>query len=165
MKVVLRGYGVRMTMEQRQVARTQAADITRTRGTAQAPQPPREIIVQSAPRGVLLSWSLPSGFNTDIQSWRIYKDDEATLYAEIKDRGTRQHFIETTAGTTPPVVNLFVSSLNQLGVESQRVQAQGSALAETGAPTMPSSPPGYTQGGAGGGDTRTNYNPKQNQPP
>jgi hypothetical protein len=152
-----------MTMEQRQVARAQAADITRTRGTAQAPQPPREIIVQPGPRGIFLSWSLPSGFNADIQGWRIYKDDEATLYAEIKDRGTRQHFIETTAGTTPPVVNVFVSSLNQLGMESAKIQAQGSALAETGAPAMPSSPPGYTQGGAGGGNTGTGYQPGRPQ--
>src|SRR5713226_3539559 len=103
MKVILRGYGIRMTTEQRQVARAQARDMTLTRGTAQKPQPPREIITQSGPRGVLLSWSLPSGYNTDIQRWRIYKDDENTLYAEIYDRGARQHFIETTAGAVPPM--------------------------------------------------------------
>src|SRR5712664_4744580 len=112
-----------MTSEQRQVARATARDMVLTRGTAQTPQPPRDIIAQAAPRGIFLSWSLPSGFNTDIQRWRIYKDDENTLYAEIFDRGTRQHFIETTAGANPPVTNLFVSSLNSLGIESQKVQA------------------------------------------
>jgi hypothetical protein len=146
-----------MTTEKRQIARAQARDVTLTRGTSQKPQPPREIITQSGPRGVLLSWSLPAGFNTDIQRWRIYKDDENTLYAEIMDRGTRQHFIEATAGASPPITNFFVSSLNNLGVESQKIQVQASASAEAGAPTMPASPPGYTSGGAGGGSRGTGY--------
>lgn len=157
MKVILRGYGIRMTSEERQIARAQAADMNRTRGTAQKPQPPRDIVLQSGPRGVLVTWNLPSGFNYDIQRWRIYKDDENMLYAEINDRGTRQHFIEATAGAAPPTVNVFVSSLNALGVESRKIQAQGKATIEAGAPTMPSVPPGYTSGGSGGGDTGTNY--------
>lgn len=157
MKVIQRGYGIRMTTEQRQIARAQARDVTVTRGTAQKPQPPRDIILQAGPRGVLVTWNLPSGLNSDIQRWRVYKDDENTLYAEVNDRGTRQHFIETTAGSTPPVVNVFVSSLNNLGVESQKVQAQGQAAVEAGAPSMPSVPPGYTQTGSGGGDKTTNY--------
>src|SRR6266852_6319697 len=144
-----------MTSEQRQVARAQARDLTLTRGTAQKPLPPREIITQAGPRGVLLSWSLPAGYNTDIQRWRIYKDDENTLYAELMDRGARQHFIEATAGATPPTTNFFVSSVNNLGVESQKIQVQASAAVEAAAPTMPSSPPGYTSCGAGGGNRTT----------
>jgi hypothetical protein len=100
---------------------------------------------------------LPAGLNSEIQRWRVYKDDENTLYAEVNDRGTRQHFIESTSGSTPPVTNIFVSSLNSLGIESQKVQAQGQAATEAGAPTMPSVPPGYTSGGAGGGDRTGNY--------
>src|SRR2546430_801782 len=157
MKVILRGYGIRMTSEQRQVARATARDTILTRGTAQRPQPPRDIVAQSGPRGILVTWNLPSGFNSDIQRWRVYKDDENTLYAEINDRGTRQHFIEATSGATPPTVNVFVSSLNSLGVESQKVQAQGKATVEAAAPAMPSVPPGYTSGNYGGGDTNTNY--------
>jgi hypothetical protein len=157
MKLILRGYGIRMTTEERQIARAQARDMTLTRGTAQKPQPPRELIVQQAPRGLFLTWSLPPGFNADIQRWRVYKDDENTLYAEINDRGTRQCFVEATAGASPPVVNLFVSSLNSLGIESQKVQVQGQAATEAGAPPMPGPPPGFTQGGAGGGNTRTNF--------
>ncbi len=155
--MIVRNYGVRVTTEQRQVARAQARDTTLTRGTAQVPQPPRDIIAQSGPRGILVTWNLPSGFNTDIQRWRVYKDDENTLYAEINDRGTRQCFIETTSGSTPPVVNVFVSSVNNLGVESQKVQQQGKAATEAGAPSMPSVPPGYNSAGSGGGNTRTNY--------
>lgn len=157
MKCILRGYGVNMTQQQRYIQRGIARDATLTRGTTQKPQPPREIIPQAGPRGILLVWSLPSGFNSDIQRWRVYKGDENTLYADINDRGTRQCFVESTSGSTPPVTNLFVSSMNALGIESQKVQVQGQASVEAGAPTMPSVPPGYTQGGAGGGDTSTNY--------
>lgn len=163
MKVILRGYGIRMTSEERQIARAQSRDLTLTRGTAQKPQPPRDIILQSGPRGVLVTWNLPAGFNSDIQRWRVYKGDENTLYAEVNDRGTRQHFIESSAGSTPPVVNVFVSSLNSLGVESRKVQAQGQSATEAGAPTMPSVPPGYTSAGSGGGDTSSNYNSRGNR--
>ena len=152
MKVILRGYGIRMNLMQRQVMRLQAADMVRTRGTSRPPQPPREIFAQAAPRGVLLSWSLPIGDSSDIRGWRVYKGDENTLYSAINDRGSRQFMVENTAGATPPTANLFISSINALGIESPKVQVQGSAIAESGAPTMPPSPPGYSAGGAGGGD-------------
>lgn len=155
MKVILRNYGIRMTLEERQVARAQAADMNRTRGTSQKPQPPRDLIAQQAPRGIFITWSLPNGFNADIQRWRVYKDTETSLYAESNDRGTRQCLIETTAGATPPTVNIFVSSVNSLGVESQKVQIQGTAATEAGAPSMPSPPPGYTN--LGGDDLSANY--------
>jgi hypothetical protein len=157
MKFPYRGYGIRMNSEERQLAKSQARDIVLTRGTAQKPQPPRDIIVQSGPRGLLVTWNLPAGLTTDIQRWRVYKGDENTLYAEIMDRGTRQHFIESTAGSTPPVTNIFVSSVNSLGIESAKVQAQGQAATEAGAPTMPSVPPGYTDTGSGGGNKTTGY--------
>lgn len=143
MKVILRGYGIRMTSEERQVARAQARDMTITRGTGRTPQPPSDVIVQSGPRGILLNWRKPSGQNIDIAGYRVYKDTEMGLFAEIKEPNTTQHFIEATAGSTPPVVNLFVSSVNQLGVESPLVPVQGSAVVEAGAPSMPSTPPTY----------------------
>lgn len=157
MKVILRNYGIRMTSEQRQVARAQARDMTLTRGTAQLPSAPRDIICQSGPRGMLVTWNLPAGFNADIQRWRVYKDDENTLYSEVNDRGTRQCFVETTAGSAPIVTNVFVSSVNALGQESVKIQAQGKASVESGAPSMPSVPPGFNSGAAGGGNTNTNY--------
>jgi hypothetical protein len=157
MKVVQRNYGINMDTVQRQIARANAAEIVRTRGTSRKPRPPRNVICQSGPRGILVTWNLPAGYTSDIQRWRIYRDNESTLYHELTDRGTRQFFIEATAGSTPPTVNVFVSSLNNLGVESAKVQAQGAAAAEAGAPAMPSAPPGFTSGGAGGGNTGTNY--------
>jgi hypothetical protein len=90
---------------------------------------------------------------SDIVGWRVYKNDESTLYSDIRDRGTRQCMVETTAGSTPPTTNLFVSSVNAFGIESPKVQTQGKAAIEAGAPAMPGVPPGYNQGGAGGGNT------------
>jgi hypothetical protein len=163
MKTILRNYGQNMTLAERQIARAQAADATRTRGTSNKPQPPRDIQCQSGPRGLLVTWSLPAGFSGDIQRWRVYKNDESTLYQEVNDRGTRQCFVECTAGDAPPVVNVFVSSVNALGIESQKVQAQGQAAIETSVPPMPNVPVGYNDGGSGGGDTSTNYQGRQGQ--
>lgn len=157
MRVVLRGYGVGMSPGQKFNARVQAADLTRTRGTKTLPQPPRDIIAQSAPRGLLVTWNYPV-VNQDIQRWRVYKGDESTLFAEIKDRGTRQCFVDATAGVSPPTVNIFVSSMNSAGVESARIQVQGKAIAEIGAPTLPTSPPEYNSVNSGGRDLSTDYN-------
>lgn len=119
------------------------SDFLRTRGSAKFPLAPRDLIAQSGPRGVLLTWGLPQVF-FDIVGWRIYKTDENTLYTEIRDRGNRQCFVESTAATTSPVSNFFVSSLNAAGKESQKIQVQKAALNEAGAPVMPGVPPGYT---------------------
>jgi hypothetical protein len=142
-KVILRNYGIRMSSEERQVARAQASDMVRTRGTGKVPGPPRDVFLQSGPRGLLVNWRMPAGLTSDIAGFRIYKDNEGALFAEIRDPSTTQHFIETTAGSTPPTANIFVSSINKLNVESSLVQAQGSALVEAGAPSMPSTPPSY----------------------
>lgn len=157
MKVILRTYGIRQSTIERQNSRAQAADVVRTRGTSRVPGVPRDIFVQSGPRGILVNWLPPANFSSDIAGWRIYKDDETKLFAEIKDAHTTQHFIEATSGSTPPTVNIFVSSINALGVESPKIQAQGTAVVETGAPVMPATPPTYTvpytvpQGGGSGG--------------
>lgn len=144
MKVILRNYGIRMSSEQRQVAKSQAADMTRTRGTGKLPVAPRDVIVQSGPRGLLVSWILGEGFTDDVAGFRIYKDNELTQFAEIRDPSTTQHYIETTAGSTPPNTNIFVSSLNKLGQESPLVAAQGASLVEAGAPVFPPTPPTHT---------------------
>jgi hypothetical protein len=125
---------------QKQKARIQAADYLRVRGTKQLPEAPRGLYIQPGPRGFLVSWSLPVNFD-DIVGWRLYKDDEGSLYQDIRDRGIRQKFIDATAGATPPTVNVFVSSVNAMGYESPKIQGQGSALAEAGAPPMPAAPP------------------------
>src|SRR5262249_52711313 len=108
------------------------------------PVAPRDVFVQSGPRGILVNWRMGAGFTADIAGWRLYKDDENSHFADILDPNTQQHFIESTAGSTPPVTNIFVSSINQLGFESAKVQAQSTATVEAGAPTMPGTPPTYT---------------------
>ena len=129
------------------------ADVIRTRGTEQAPDPPRGLVTQPGPRGVLVSWSLPADFN-DIVGWRVYKDTESSLFADIRDRGTRQYFIDSTAATSSPKVNIFVSSVNALGRESNKVQVQSSALSETGAPAFPVSNRSFT-----GSNISSSYSP------
>lgn len=152
MKAILRGYGIRMNTEERQVARSQADDMTRARGTSRRPNAPRALFVQSGPRGVLLNWQPGAGFSGDIAGYRIYKDDEFSLFAEIHEPRTTQHFIDSSAGSTPPTTNFFVSAINKLGIESPLVQVQSIASVEPGAPPFPNTPSGYgTNFGGGGG--------------
>lgn len=160
MKVILRGYGINMTNQQRQVARSQARDMVIARGTGRAPVSPRDVFVQSGPRGILVNWRAGEGFTADIAGWRLYKDTEDSHFADILDPNTQQHFIESTAGSTPPVTNIFVSSINQLGVESPKVQAQSTATVEAGAPSMPSTPNTYTSGFIGTGRSRGGFQQK-----
>lgn len=151
MKCILRGYGINMTNQERQVARSQAKDMTIARGTDRRPLAPRDVFLQSGPRGILVNFRAGAGFNGDLAGFRVYKDDESSLFAEIKDPSTTQHYIDATAGSAPPVVNIFVSAFSKLGRESPLVQAQGSSLVEAGAPAMPGTPSTYT-----GGFTKTN---------
>lgn len=123
--------------EEKHQDRIKNADYLRLRGTNKIPGNVRSVIVQSGPRGVLLSWDLPEGNNADIVGYRIYRGDEQTLYKEIRDRGRRQEFIEAQAGTTPPTNNFFISCVSSLGREGQKIQIQGKATAETGAPALP----------------------------
>lgn len=160
MKTILRNYGVGMTSVERQTARFQAQDATIARGTGRTPQPVRDVFAQPAPRGVLLNWRSPSGFNGDVAGYRIYKDTETNLFAEIRDPNTRQHFIDSSAGSTPPVANFYVAAINKLGVQGPITQVQSSALTEAGAPQLPGSPGDYGQGfGGGGGFSRGEVNP------
>ncbi len=127
-----------------------AQDYLRHSGSERRPQPPRGVIAQKASRGFTLVWSLPQAFR-DIVGWRVYKDSEGSLYKEISDRGNRQIFIEASANGAPNVA-VFVSSINAYGRESRKVQIIGSASAESGAPAVPSAPPGYTSERSGGAD-------------
>ncbi|MBV9179878.1 MAG: hypothetical protein JO356_01085 [Acidobacteria bacterium] len=143
MKIIRRNYGINMTPNERIQARRDAQDTTITRGTDRKPDPPRDVIATAAPRGVLLNWR-PPFYATDLAGYRVYKDSETSLFAEIRDPLATQHFVDCTAGTTPPTTNFFISSVSKIGRESQKVMIQGSATAETGAPAMPVTPPTYT---------------------
>lgn len=132
------GQPVNMTTE-----RQQTATFINSRGTAKLPQAPRDLIAQSAPRAVFLTWNLPAVY-FDVVGYRVYKGDENTLFTEIRDRGNRQCMVEASASTTSPVTNFFVSCINQIGKESQKIQTQKAAANEAGAPGTPGTPPGYS---------------------
>lgn len=133
-------------------AKRQASDYLATRGLPGRPPAPRDVQIQSGARKVLLTWKLAPNDQTTAH-WRVYRDTESNLVMEIADLGTRQMFLDVTSGATPPVYNFFVSGVSQLGVEGPKVQVQGSAEVEAGAPSDPSLPPGYTDESSGGGST------------
>lgn len=123
-----------------------ATDFIRQRGTGQPPDPPRDLIAQSAPRGVQVTWGLPASGGADIAGWRVYSPDETTLIAKLPDRGARQYIVPATAGASPSSINVYISAVNQLGVESGKILVSGKATAEAGAPSQPAPPPGYSAG-------------------
>src|SRR5438105_9103901 len=145
MKCVLREYGIRMTPQEKQYARSRAIDLIKTRGTGRTPAAPRDLVLQSAPRGILVNWRPGEGFVGDVSGWRIYKDTEGALFQEIRDPNTMQVFVPTTAAATSPKVNIFVSAISPLGQESPMVSGQAAALAEAGAPAVPTIPDSFTQ--------------------
>lgn len=144
MKVILRGYGIAMSANDKFNARAQAKDMTHVRGTGRIPLPPADLIAQAGPRGVLLNWRKADGFTDDISGWRVYKGDEISLFQAIPDPLTTQCFVETTSAASPQAQNFFVSSVNPQQVESAKVGVQGMPIAESGAPSMPVTPPTYT---------------------
>lgn len=141
MKCIIPNYGVGMNTAERQVARAAGRDMTKARGTTRIPLPPRGPMAQSGPNGVLLNWAAPEGFSGDIVGWHIYKDNENSLFATVSNPNTTQYFIAASSGSTPPVTNFWIASINALGIESPLVPVQGSAAVQAGAPSVPSTPP------------------------
>lgn len=144
MKIILRGYGIAMSANDKFNARAQAKDMTHVRGTSKVPLPPSDLIAQAGPRGVLLNWRKASGFTDDISGWRVYKGSEVSLFTVINDPLTTQCFVETTAASSPQIQNFFVSSVNPQQVESAKAAVQAAPSAEAGAPAMPTTPQTYT---------------------
>lgn len=127
------------------LTQAQAASWARTNGGNRRPQPPRNPQAQGGSRKVLVTWDMPF-VSDDIIGWRIYKDNENSMLDSIYDPNVRQYTVQATAGATPPTINVFISSLSKRS-ESSKVQVQGAALAESGAPTDPAPPPGSAASG------------------
>jgi hypothetical protein len=134
--------------------RIRVADTVSTRGTNQRTDPPRDIQAQPSSRGALVTWKLPATRSRQIAGWRVYLNDEHTLFQSINDRAVRQCLVTLTSGASPQSYNIFVSSVNSYGSESVKARATAKATAESGAPAVPSPPPGYTQEISGGADRR-----------
>lgn len=122
-----------------------AREYYRNNGSERAPDAPRSLIFQKASRGAVVSWALPARYQ-DVRSFRIYADNETSLYGETSDRGARQYFVESQGGDTPPKRLVFVCAVSITGRESKKVGIHIQAATELGvaAPSQPSSPPGYT---------------------
>lgn len=133
------------------IEKIRVANDFRSRGTPSLPQAPRDVSIQSASGGVLVTWKLPND-HTNIAGWRVYLNTESNLAAQIRDKGTRQVFIPLGSGATPPTVNVMVSAFTTLGRESTKVVKQGSPNSQATSTTIPSVPPGYDQELAGGGN-------------
>lgn len=118
------------------IDRVRAVTQVRAHGTQKIPALPRDVTVQPAQGGALVTWSLPTRYN-DVTGYRIYTDTEKNLSIQIRDRGTRQMFVPLSAGTTPPTNNIFVSVVNGFR-ESARVQRQVKAQSTSvPTPTVP----------------------------
>lgn len=127
-----------------------AADFIRVNGAIRRPQPPRNLQAQSGSRKVLVTWDAP--LVTDgILGYKIYTANENQLLDTVTDPNVRQYSVPASAGSSPPTINIFVSSFTKRD-ESQKVQVQGAATAESGAP---SDPPPPTDSGATGNTGKT----------
>ena len=117
----------------------------RQNGVTARPQPPRNLQAQAGSRKILVTWDAP--IVTDgIIGYRIYTDNESSLLATLYDPNVRQYSVAASAGSSPPTKNIFVSSFSKNN-ESVKVQIQGKASAEAGAPTDPSVPPSSAASG------------------
>lgn len=121
------------------------------------PDPPRNLQAQSGSRKVLVTWDAPVN-TSGIIGYKIYTTNEGQLLDTIRDPSVRQYNVPASSGTTPPVMNMFISSFTNRN-ESTQVQIKGSASAETGAPTDPAPPTNSGASGTGGTvKTGNNFN-------
>lgn len=131
--------------------RQRLRDQIRTRGTAVIPDAPRDVQVQSAAGGILVTWKLPHKHDP-IHGWRLYVNTESNLAVQIRDKGTRQAFIPLSSKASPDKANIMVSAMTALGRESTKVVVSGSPDASSTTLTIPTVPPGYLDESAGGKD-------------
>ncbi len=134
---------------QRSLEKYNMAAQIRQRGTPSSPMSPRDVQVQGAAGGVLVTWKLPT-VHDNIAGWRVYINTETNLAAQIRDKGTRQLFIPLSSGASPTPSNVMVSSFTTLGRESGKVITKATPLTQTASTTVPTTPPGYLAESAGG---------------
>jgi hypothetical protein len=125
-----------------------AQSFVRQNGTTARPQPPRNLQPQSGSRKILVTWDAPIVAD-GIVGYKIYTDNEGSLLDSIYDPNVRQYSVPASAGSSPPTKNVFISSISKNG-ESVKVQIQGKASVEAGAPTDPTVPPGSAASGTTG---------------
>ena len=117
----------------------------RQNGTPTRPNPPRNLQAQSGSRKILVTWDAPIVAD-GIIGYKIYTENEGSLLATLGDPNVRQYSVPANAGSNPPTKNVFVSSFSKNN-ESVKVQIQGKASVEAGAPTDPAVPPASAASG------------------
>lgn len=125
-----------------------AIAFARQNGVTARPQPPRNLQPQSGSRKVLVTWDAPIVAD-GIVGYKIYTNNEGSLLDTLYDPNVRQYSAPASAGSSPPTKNIFISSFSK-NSESVKVQIQGKASVEAGAPADPSVPPGSAASGTTG---------------
>lgn len=125
-----------------------ATQYFRVNSDNRACNPPRNLQAQAGSRKVLATWDAPV-LATGIVGYKIYTNNEGQLLDTINDPSVRQYNVPASAGASPPVMNIFVSSFTNQR-ESMPAQVQGSASPEAGAPADPPVPTGSAASGTGG---------------
>lgn len=127
-------------------------------GTQDIPPAPRTLQAQSGSRKVLVTWDLPAK-KDDISGWKIYTGTENGLLDTVRDGSVRQYAVPASSGATPSTQNIFISSFNIAGIQSKKVQVQGTASVEASAPPDPTPPAGSPASGDTGvkGDADTGF--------
>lgn len=138
-------------LRQRAIEKQRLSDQISVRGTVGLPDAPRDVQVQPASGGVLVTWKLPQNHG-NITGWRIYLNTESNLAVQVRDKGIRQVFVPLSSGVTPATSNVMVSALTELGRESPKVVKSATPLSQSGPTTVPTVPPGYSAEAAGGKD-------------
>jgi hypothetical protein len=120
-------------------------------GTNTTAKPPRNLQAKSGSRKISVFWDAPE-VTLGIIGYKVYVDNENSLYDTIRDPNVRRYDVPASSGSTPPTKNIFISSYT-INSESTKMQIQGAAIAEAGAPTDPATPPGS----AASGDTGRSF--------
>lgn len=118
----------------------------RVNGSQRMPGLVRSVQAQSGSRKLVVTWDLPDD-RADIKGYKVYTGTERSLLDTIKDGNVRQYQIPASSGSTPTTTNVFISAFNLAGIESKKVQVQGTATAEAGAPSDPPPPAGSPASG------------------
>jgi hypothetical protein len=87
---------------------------------------------------LVVTWNAPED-DVGVSRYNIYKDDENGFYGSVPV-SMRRYDVAVTSGTTPSASAVYVSSVNALGKESNKVQAIGTPVVDTGAVADPSPP-------------------------
>jgi hypothetical protein len=125
-----------------------AQALIRHNGPSARPQSPRNLQAQSGSRSILVTWDAPI-LTDGVVGYKVYLDTELSLFTTLYDPNVRQITVPASAGSSPPARNIFISAFTKNN-ESVKVQIQGKATTEAGAPAVATPPAGSAASGTTG---------------